>query len=64
MKQIDYFYFVRDIPYKILISIKETDYCCSGKHEILFELLKSLGLKVRHRVCMFLWSSLNLPLEL
>ncbi len=64
MKQVDYFYFVRDIPYKIPTSIKETDYCCSGKHEILFDLLKSLGLQARYRICLFLWSSLNLPPKL
>lgn len=64
MKKIKYFYFVRDIPYKISTSLKEPDYSCSGKHEILFKLLKSLGLKVRYRICEFLWSSLNLPLKL
>jgi len=63
-KVISYFYFVRDIPYKIPTSIKEPDYCCSGKHEILFDLLKFLNLQARYRVCIFLWSSLNLPLEL
>lgn len=61
MKAVDYFYFVRDIPYKIPLSIEEIDYCCSGKHEILFSLLKSLDLQVRYRVCVFSWSSLKLP---
>ena len=60
-KAINYFYFVRDIPYKIPTSIKETDYCCGGKHKILSDLLKSLGLQVRNRVCLFLWNSLDLP---
>jgi hypothetical protein len=61
MKAVDYFYFVRDIPYKIPTSLKEADHCCSGKHEILFNLLKSSGLEVRYRVCVFLWSSFKLP---
>lgn len=63
-KAIKYFYFVRDIPYKIPLSMKETDYCCGGKHEILVGLLKSLGLEARNRVCLFFWDSLILPQKL
>jgi hypothetical protein len=63
-KAINYFYFIRDIPYKIPLSTKEIDCCCSGKHEALFVLLKSLGLQVRYRVCLFLWSNLNLSPKL
>lgn len=63
MNTVNYFRFVRDIPYKIPISENEADYCCSGKHKVLYQLLKSLKLKVRYRVCEFLWSSVNLPKE-
>ena len=52
---------VRDIPYKIPISLKELDFCCSGKHKILKNLLEKLGYKTRYRVVSFKWSSLKLP---
>ena len=52
---------VRDIPYKIPVSPKEKDCCCSGKHKILKKLLENLGYKVRYRVISFKWSSINLP---
>lgn len=60
MNKVDYFYFVRDIPYKIPTFLGEPDYCCSGKHRILLDLLRNLGLQVRYRVCLFLWSDLGL----
>lgn len=60
-KRIEFFNRVRDIPYKIPLSTSEPDYCCSGKHKILFDLLKSLDLKVRYRVCEFLWNQFDLP---
>lgn len=55
---------IRDIPYRIALKWGEEDNCCSGKHEKLFNLLTKQGYKVRYRVCVFLWSSLNLPKEL
>ena len=54
---------IRDIPYKIPVSLKEKDFCCSGKHKLLKEFLEKEGYKVRYRVVSFKWSSLNLPLE-
>lgn len=58
---IAYFNYVRDIPYRIPLLPKESDYCCVGKHVILHDLLSSLGIKTRFIACEFLWSSLNLP---
>ncbi len=55
---------IRDIPYRIPLKWKEEDNCCSGKHERLFKLLTERSYKVRHRVCVFSWSSLGLPPEL
>jgi len=55
---------IRDIPYRIPLKWGEEDDCCSGKHKKLFNLLKKKGCEVRYRVCVFLWSSLNLPPEL
>jgi hypothetical protein len=52
---------VRDIPYKIPLSLDEEDTCCSGKHKLLKDLLTKQGFKVRYRVCSFVWSSMNLP---
>ena len=55
---------IRDIPYRIPLKWGEEDNCCSGKHEKLFNLLTKNGYDVRYRVCVFLWSGLNLPPEL
>ena len=55
---------VRDIPYRIPLSLEEEDNCCSGKHEKLLRILKERGYEVRYRVCVFLWSSLSLPKDL
>ena len=64
MDLISTFESIRDIPYRIPLKWGEEDNCCSGKHEKLFNLLKKKGYDVRYRVCVFLWSSLNLPTEL
>lgn len=64
MSLISLFNSIRDIPYRIPLKWDEQDNCCSGKHEKLFNLLTENGYEVRYRVCVFLWSSLNLPQEL
>jgi hypothetical protein len=64
MDLISTFNSIRDIPYWIPLKWGEEDNCCSGKHEKLFNLLTKNGYNVRYRVCVFLWSSLNLPPEL
>jgi len=61
MDVIDYFEFVRDIPYKIGTVVGEPDYSCSGKHKILYRLFQSVGVKARYRVCEFLWTDIKLP---
>ena len=53
---------IRDIPYNIPVSLKEEDFCCSGKNKILKKALEKEGYKVRYRICSFLWaSSIDLP---
>jgi hypothetical protein len=64
MELISVFNSIRDIPYRIPLKWEEEDNCCSGKSKKLFDLLTKKGYKVRYRVCIFLWSSLNLPPEL
>jgi len=54
---------VRDIPYRIPLTLEERDDCCSGKAERLYKIFKQEGYKVRYRVCTFRWSDLNLPEE-
>lgn len=56
MKRIEYFNWVRDIPFRIPLSLEEQDYCCEGKHKILMQLFKSIGLQTRPRVCETKWS--------
>lgn len=55
---------IRDIPYSVPLSLKETDYCCSGKHKILKKLLEDLGFNVRYRVVSFRWDLFHLPDEI
>lgn len=64
MNIIEEFKKVRDIPYRIPLSLEESDECCTGKAHILFKELKKGGYNVRYRLCTFKWSSLNLPKEL
>ena len=64
MDLISVFYSVRDIPYRIPLKWEDEDNCCSGKHEKLYNLLTKNGYKVRYRVCVFLWKSLDIPSDL
>ena len=52
---------IRDLPYKIPVSLKEEDFCCSGKAIFLKNVLEEQGYKIRYRVCSFSWTSINLP---
>ena len=64
MNIIEEFNKVRDIQYRIPLSLKEPDKCCSGKADMLFKAFKKGGYNARYRLCIFRWSSLNLPKEL
>ena len=64
MDAVEYFRFVRDIPFRIPLSVIEPDYCCTGKHAVLNTLLSSLGLRVKYAFCEWRWSSLDLPKSL
>lgn len=65
MTLIEIFHQVRDIPYRIPLSLDETEGEYGGSCLYKFELLKSLleaeGLECRYRIGIFLWSQLNLP---
>lgn len=61
MNIIEEFKKVRDIPYRIPLSLEEPDDCCSGKSDRLFKIFKSAGYDVRYRVCTFRWSDMTLP---
>jgi hypothetical protein len=61
MKRVQYFNWVRDIPYRLPLSVDEPDYCCFGKHQILERLLKGAGLEVRPRICDSNWSQFAIP---
>jgi hypothetical protein len=58
---ISYFIFVRDIPFRLPLSVDEPDYSCVGKHVVLKTLLSSLGFNVRYALRPWLWSSLDIP---
>lgn len=64
MNSVSIFNSIRDVPYRISLKWDEEDNCCSGKHAKLLALLTKHGYRARYRVCVFLWSSLNLPEEL
>ncbi|MCK4554477.1 hypothetical protein KAU19_06005 [Candidatus Parcubacteria bacterium] len=55
---------IRDIPYKIPLSLGDKAIDCDKKHKKLFDLLIRQGLKVRFRICVFLWSELNIPAKI
>jgi hypothetical protein len=57
---VSYFEFVRDIPFKLPLSDEPAPYCVD-KHVVLKTLLSSLGFKVRYALCLWLWSSLDMP---
>ena len=61
MTIIEAFKAVRDMPYKIPLTLGEKDVSCSGKHKILKDLFTEQGFEVRYQVCSFLWSSFDLP---
>jgi hypothetical protein len=58
---VGYFTFVRDIPFRMPLSVGDPYYTCDSKHVILKTLLSSLGLKVRYALCRFSWNSLDMP---
>ncbi len=64
MKPTQIFTLVRDIPYRIPESHFETDMSCFGKHILLENALKGVGIEVRPMVCDFRWSDLSLPAKI
>ena len=64
MDAVSYFTFVRDIPFKLPLSVGEPDDDCCGKHVVLKTLLSSLGFKVRYALCRFSWNSLDIAQSL
>jgi len=58
--RINNFRFIRDIPYRIPLSLEEPDHCCNGKHIALYTLLEKTGLEVRPMICSSSWSDFNL----
>ncbi len=61
MKIIKIFNSIRDIPYKIPLSFADKSVDCDKKHRKLYKSLEKEGIKVRFRVCVFLWSDLSIP---
>lgn len=61
MDAVDYFEFVRDIPFRMSVSVGDPDHSCLRKAVVLKPLLSSLGLRARYALCRFSWNSLNIP---
>jgi hypothetical protein len=61
MDIINIFKSIRDIPYKIPLTLTDKSIDCDKKHRELYRLLKKEGIKARFRICVFLWSDLNIP---
>lgn len=55
---------IRDIPYRIPLTLEEDDRCCAGKHRLAKEILERHGYAVRFRVGEFFWSNARLPQDL
>lgn len=58
------FELIRDIPYRIPLTLEDTSVDCDKKHKLLSELLTRENYTVRFRVCVFLWSQQSLPQEI
>lgn len=52
---------IRDIPYRIPLTLDEEDFCCSGKSALLLKELEKLGIEARYAVGWFNWADMNLP---
>jgi len=61
---VEYFEFVRDIPFRMPLSVGDPDHSCFRKAEVLKPLLESVGLKVRFALSRFSWNDLNFPQSL
>lgn len=55
---------IRDIPYKIPLSLDENDNCCSWKAIKLKNILEKEWCEVKFRICKFKWIDLKLPKNL
>ncbi len=60
-QRVRYFRMVRDIPYRVPLSVEDQGYECVVKPEILEKLLQTLGLESRHIIAKFQWEDLGLP---
>jgi hypothetical protein len=58
---VEYFEFVRDIPFRLPVSVGDPNHTCISKAVVLKPLLSSVGLKARYALCRFSWNSLNIP---
>lgn len=58
---IDAFNKIRDIPYRIPLTLEEESCNCSGKSIKLREFFDHKWYISRYRICTFKWSDMNLP---
>ncbi len=59
--RINFFEFVKNIPYKIPLYQDAAAYNCSSKAAILGTLLQGLGLQTRQIICTFDWDETAIP---
>ena len=55
---------IRDISYKIPLTLDDEDFCCSWKAILLKKFLEAQNIESRYRVCAFEWTNISLPEEL
>lgn len=55
---------VRDIPYRIPLTLDKPDHCCTGKAEMLVNIFTTAGYNARYRVGICRWIDLHLPTEI
>ena len=60
MDAVEYFEFVRDVPFRMALSAGDPDHSCFRKAKVLKPLLESVGLKARFGLFRFSWNDLNL----
>lgn len=64
MDLISIFNSIRDIPFRIPLSLEDKSIDCLTKHKMLFDALTNAGHKARFRICSFLWSDQKIPKEI
>jgi hypothetical protein len=63
-ERIDFFNFIKNIPYQIGLTRSEPMYTCATKASMLEKLLNNLNIQCRQMLCSFDWNETPLPADI